>query len=80
MTKRIPYIVFAQCPETYEVLDDIICDTKAEADGEEEEMTAEWSCYSQSGMPEIYVEKLNSEKVRRAYGSKEQERMLKEFC
>lgn len=77
--KHIPYIVFAQDPDTFEVLDDVICDTKAEADGEQTEMEAEMSCYAE-GMPDIFVEKLNSEKVQHGYGHAEQQRLLREFC
>jgi hypothetical protein len=77
--KHIPYIVFAQDPATFEVLDDVVCDTKAEAEGESVEMEAEMSCYAE-GMPDIFVEKLNSEKVRRTYGLAEQQRLLRDFC
>lgn len=36
------------------------------------------SCYAE-GMPDIFVEKLDSQKVQRAYGPAEQQRLLREF-
>jgi hypothetical protein len=79
MAKRVAWIVFAQDPYTFKVLDDVICETKVEAEGESVEMDAEMSCYAEK-MPDIYIERLDSEKVRRAYGTAEQQRLLREFC